>query len=109
MSSMFLAIVFSVDGGVPDLTAGAMCFCSTIHLGWNEHMFLNEEHFPPFLVLIVLENESQPQIKINLSASSICVRLKKTALTKCFNKCAEVSVTWSLQRESSLYKECSKI
>ena len=75
MSSMFLTIVFSV-GGVPDLTASVMCFCSTSHLGWNEHIFLNE-HFPPFLVLVVVENESQPEIKINLFASSVCVRFKK--------------------------------
>jgi len=49
MSSVFLTSAFSVDGIVPDLTAIVMCFCSTICLGWNEHIFLNEEHFPTFL------------------------------------------------------------
>ena len=49
MSSAFLTLAFSVDGVVRDLTAIVMCFCSTIHLGWNEHIFLNEEQFPSFL------------------------------------------------------------
>jgi hypothetical protein len=77
MSSMFLTTAFSVDGVVPDVTASVMCVYSAIYLGWNECIFLNEEHFPPFLVLIVVENESQPEIKINLFSSSVCVRFKK--------------------------------
>jgi hypothetical protein len=77
MSSVFLTIVFSVDGVVCDVTVSVMCFNSTIYLGWNEHIFLNEEHFPPFLVLIVVENELQPEIKRHLFASSVCVRFRK--------------------------------
>jgi hypothetical protein len=67
MLCIALCNVFRVfNDSLPDLTASVMCFCSTIHLGWNEHIFLNEEHFPPSLVLIVVENEPQPEIKINL-------------------------------------------
>ena len=48
MSSVFVTVVFNVDGVVRDVTASVVCVCSAIHLGWNEHIFLNEEHFPPF-------------------------------------------------------------
>jgi hypothetical protein len=77
MSSVFLTIVFSVHGVVPDLTASVTHFYSTIRFGCSEHIFLNEEHFPPFLVLIVVENESQPEIEINVFASSVCITFRQ--------------------------------
>ena len=72
---VLLSVTVVSEGEIPNVAAGVSLLASPRII--NAHFFLNRDCFPLFGQLTVMENSSQPQIKIKLLAFLILNRLVK--------------------------------